>query len=260
MERSDIAYLINSVPKYYYLLDIHIGLIRRYASQIKWPIYFATEEPDHPISKLLKEKYNIEILVLEKEYSSFLSSRKRALELLPKHIKYILPMQEDFLLERYIDKESIEESIEILEKDDRVFCIRYMPCPSPHKDNLNYNQKWKYITKKDSYRFCFQASMWKRKECQEWYYAICDEVSGRGIMLESKQKELEVNINIAENHIGQALFTSLFNDKSIIGYIRAHKEPNAVYMSPWPYRPTAVIKGVLQSFAIELALREGYSI
>jgi len=260
MERNDIAYLINSVPKYYYLLDLHIGLIKRYASEIKWPIYFATEEPEHEISRMIKEKYNVEILVLEKENSSFLSSRKRALELLPKHIKYILPMQEDFLLERYIDKKSIEESIEILEKEDTVFCIRYMPCPSPHKDNLNYNEKWRYITKKDTYRFCFQASLWKRQECQQWYDAICAIVMSKGITSKEKQKELEVNMNIAENNVGQQLFTSLFDDKTIIGYIRHHKEPNAVYMSPWPYRPTAVIKGVLQSFAIELALREGYSI
>jgi len=260
MERNDIAYLINSSPKYYYLLDLHVGLIKRYASEIKWPIYFATEEPMNKISLMLKEKYNVEILVLEKESSSFLSSRKRALELLPKHIQYVLPMQEDFLLERYIDKECIKESIDILDTQDNIFCIRYMPCPSPHKDNVNYNQKWRYITKKDTYRFCFQASLWKRQECQQWYDAICNEVFKKGILLESKQKELEVNMNIAENHIGQALFSSLFNDKSIIGYIRNHKEPNAVYMSPWPYRPTAVIKGVLQSFAIELALREGYSI
>ena len=83
MERNDIAYLINSVPKYYYLLDLHIALLHRYASEIKWPIYFATEEPENPISRMLKEKYNFHILVLEKENSSFLSSRKRALELLP---------------------------------------------------------------------------------------------------------------------------------------------------------------------------------
>uniref|UniRef100_A0A6C0IEC8 Glycosyltransferase n=1 Tax=viral metagenome TaxID=1070528 RepID=A0A6C0IEC8_9ZZZZ len=260
MERNDIAYLINSVAKYYYLLDLHIGLLHRYAYEIKWPIYFATEEPENPICRMLKEKYNIHILVLEKENSSFLSSRKRALELLPSDIKYVFPMQEDFLLERYIDRKSIEESIDILEKDDKVFCIRYMPCPGPHKDNLNYNCKWRHITKKDTYRFCFQASLWKREECYIWYNAICNEVMKRGIISKEKQKELEVNMNIAENSVGQELFSSLFNNKTIIGYIRHHKEPNAVYMSPWPYRPTAVIKGVLQPFAIELAIREGYHI
>jgi len=254
MERSDIAYLINSYPNYYYILDLHLGLLHRYASSCKWPIYFATEEPEHEVSILLKEKYGVNILVLEKENSSFLTSRKRALELLPENIKYVMPIQEDFLLERYIDIKSIEESIEILDKEEKIFCARYMPCPGPHKDNINYRSKWKHISVKDTYRFCFQASLWKRNECQEWYSAICDEVKKRG------RKELELKMNIAENEIGQSLFLSLFKNKSIIGYIREHKEPNAVYMCPWPYRPTAIIKGVLQSFAIELAQREGFKL
>jgi hypothetical protein len=251
MERSDIAYLINSYPNYYYILDLHLGLLHRYASSCKWPIYFATEEPEHEVSILLKEKYGVNILILEKENSSFLTSRKRALELLPENIKYVIPMQEDFLLERYIDIKSIEESIEILDKEEKIFCARYMPCPGPHKDNINYRSKWKHISVKDTYRFCFQASLWKRNECQEWYSAICSEVTKRG------RKELELKMNIAENEIGQSLFLSVFKNKSIIGYIREHKEPNAVYMCPWPYRPTAIIKGILQPFAIELAQREG---
>ena len=256
MERSDIAYLINSCPNYYYILDLHLGLLRRYASSCKWPIYFATEEPEHKISIMLKEKYGVNILVLEKENSSFLTSRKRALELLPENIKYVIPMQEDFLLERYINTNLIEESLEILDKEEGIdiFCIRYMPCPGPHKDNINYRYNWKHISNKDTYRFCFQASMWKRNECQEWYSAICNEVQKRG------RKELELKMNIAENEIGQSLFLSLFKHKFIIGYIRDHKEPNAVYMSPWPYRPTAIIKGVLQPFAIELAEREGFKL
>jgi hypothetical protein len=254
MERSDIAYLINSYPNYYYILDLHIGLLRRYASSCKWPIYFATEEPEHKISILLKEKYGVNILVLEKENSSFLTSRKRALELLPENIKYVIPMQEDFLLERYIDTNSIEESIEILDQEEKIFCARYMPCPGPHKDNINYRSKWKHISDKDTYRFCFQASLWKRNECQEWYSAICNEVTKRG------RKDLELKMNIAENEIGQSLFLLLFNNKSTIAYIREHKEPNAVYTSPWPYRPTAIIKGVLQTFAIELAQREGFKL
>lgn len=254
MERSDIAYLINSYPNYYYILDLHLGLLRRYASSCKWPIYFATEEPEHKISIMLKDKYGVNILILEKENSSFLTSRKRALELLPENIKYVMPMQEDFLLERYIDTNSIEESIKILDEEEKIFCVRYMPCPGPHKDNISYRSKWKHISDKDTYRFCFQASLWKRNECQEWYSAICDEVTKRG------RKELELKMNIAENEIGQSLFLSLFNNKSTIAYIREHKEPNAVYMCPWPYRPTAIIKGVLQPFAIELGQREGFKL
>ena len=44
MNRQDICILINSTPKYYYLLPLHLTLIRRYAPFLHWPIYFATEE------------------------------------------------------------------------------------------------------------------------------------------------------------------------------------------------------------------------
>jgi hypothetical protein len=139
-QNENIAYLLNSTPKYYYILELHVVLLERYIKHpwYKWKIFLATEEPLHPMCILLKEKYGVELLMLEKENSSFLASRKRALELLPSQYTYVLPMQEDFLLERSIDTKSMEESIEILEKEDTVFCVRYMPCPGPHKDNLNY--------------------------------------------------------------------------------------------------------------------------
>jgi hypothetical protein len=66
-----------------------------------------------------------------------------------------------------------------------------------------------------------------------------------------------VRNNIAENIDGQTLFNNLFNNSFVLGYKRLHSFPNAVYMCPWPYRPTAIIKGVLQPFAKELAEREG---
>jgi hypothetical protein len=71
------------------------------------------------------------------------------------------------------------------------------------------------------------------------------------------RKRLEVDMNISENVDGQKLFYSFFKDYKQIGWKRAHKYSNAVYMCPWPYRPTAIIRGVLQMFAKELAIREG---
>jgi hypothetical protein len=258
MDRNDIAYLLNSTPKYYYLVELHIALIRRYAPKCKWPIYFATEVPEHSICKILQD-YNVKIIVLEKENSSFISSRKRALELLPDSIKYVLPMQEDFLLERFIDTNAIHESISILEKEEDIISIRYMPCPGPNEINANYNKVWKYI-KHDTYLFTFQATLWRKKECLLYYKVIENEVNARTYHSEEERNLYEVKMNIAENNHGQKIFTSLFDDKRILGYIRLHKYANAVYMSPWPYRPTAVIKGVLQPFAKELAEREGFKL
>jgi len=258
MDRNDIAYLLNSTPKYYYLLELHIALIRRYASKCKWPIYFATELPEHSVCKVLQD-YNVNIIILEKENSSFISSRKRALELLPDSIKYVLPMQEDFLLERFVDTNAIHESISILDTNNDIISVRYMPCPGPNEINPNYNKVWKYI-KHDTYLFTFQATLWKKAECLTYYKNIEHEVNYRKFSSDSERNLYEVKMNIAENSDGQKIFASLFSDKKIVGYIRQYKYPNAVYMSPWPYRPTAVIKGVLQTFAKELAEREGFKI
>ena len=259
MQQNNVAYLINSTPKYYYLLELHIVLLKRYAPNCVWPIYFGTEVPNHAICKLLNEKYGVIILELNKEDSSFLSSRKASLELLPSYIQYVIPMQEDFLLERYIDEEMIEESFSILENNN-IHCIRYMPCPGPSSMSRIYNSSWKYLEKDhDTYLFSFQASMWKKEECLSWYTSIVNEVSTHTFKNDSERNYYEVTINIAENQTGQQMYSKLFNS-STLGYVRKHKYSNAVYMSPWPYRPTAIIKGVLQPFAKELAEREGITL
>ena len=261
MDKQNVAYLINSTPKYYYLLELHVFLLKRYAPTLQWPIYLASENPNHIICKRLKEIYNIHIIPLEKEYNSFISSRKRAIELLPNSITYVLPMQEDFLLERFIDEESIKESIDILERNHQIISIRYMPCPGPNELNIPYSNKWKYISSiYDNYLFTFQATLWRKSDLLKWYSTLMNKIESYGYTDEKQLKDLEVNINIAENNEGQQLFNKLFSNKYFIGYIRNHKSPNAVYISPWPYRPTAIIKGVLQPFAKELALREGLEI
>ena len=255
MNSSNIAYLINSTPAYYYILELHLVLLRRYAPKLKWQVFLATEQPEHNICKLLVEKYDVKLLVLEKENASFLNSRKRSLELLPENISMVLPIQEDFLLERFIDEKSIEESIEILENYESIFCIRYMPCPGPSEKNPPFSNTYNYFnSKNDFYMFSFQASLWKRQECLKWYSVITEKLKSYNT---TNSKKIEVDMNIAENSDGQKLYKEIFSNKFTLGYKRAHKNPNAVYMSPWPYRPTAIIKGVLQPFAKELATREG---
>lgn len=254
MNKNNIAYLINSTPKYYYILELHLVLLRRYAPNLKWPIFLATEVPHHPMCKLLEEKYDVKLLVLEKENTSFLTSRKRALELLPEEINLVLPMQDDFLLERFIDEDAIDNSVRYLNGYPKMVSVRYMPCPGPSDKNGIYT-KWLGITQEyDTYGFTFQATLWKRSYCQQWYNAITEKVkSYRDI----DSKILEVDMNIAEAADGQQLYYLLFNHNIMLGWPRVYKESNAVYHCPWPYRPTAIIKGVLQPFAKELAQREG---
>jgi hypothetical protein len=252
---TSIAYLINSTPKYYYILELHLVLLKRYAPNLNWQVFLATEEPDHFICKKLVSEYGVQLIVLEKENTSFLTSRKRALEMLPSHITKVLPIQEDFLLERFIDEDAINQSIQLLDNDDKLIAVRYMPCPGPNENNILYKKNWLEISEKyDSYGFCFQATLWKRDFLQLWYNSIVSKCEEYGSI---DRKRLEVDMNISENVDGQKLFYSFFKDYKQIGWKRAHKYSNAVYMCPWPYRPTAIIRGVLQMFAKELAIREG---
>ena len=54
MDRNDVAYIINTTPKYFYILELHLTLLKRYAPSMKWPVYLATEDFDNPIIQIIK--------------------------------------------------------------------------------------------------------------------------------------------------------------------------------------------------------------
>jgi hypothetical protein len=253
----NVAYLINTTPKYFYLLEFHIGLIRRYAPTLGWDIWIATEEPTHPLCTSL---VGVHILKLEKDEGGFLKSREAALRRLPSNYKYIIPMQEDFILERAVDMGAIEMSIHILNTDDTVDSIRWMPCPGPSILDNDYNNELKELNPKNNkYMFTFQACIWRIDAIKEWYSRLCTqfEIDYPDPMTDEERRNAEIRANYAENPRGQRYFSEWMTKKHL-AWKRAHKYPNAVYLSPWPYRPTAVVGGKLEGWAIELAKREGF--
>ena len=76
---------------------------------------------------------------------------------------------------------------------------------------------------------------------------------------QAEKNRIAIKVNIAENADGQRILKEL-SDSLHISVIRQYPHPNAVYLCPWPYRPTAVVQGVLQPWAIELAEREGFQL
>ncbi len=268
MDRQDIAYVLNSTPKYFYLLPLHFGLLRRYAKNLKWPLYFGTEVPDHEGLKAFKEE--MKIIELEETEKYFLESRYATVKKLPETIEYIFPIQEDFLLERYPDEKAIEEAIEILDTDQSVASIRLMPCPGPREDDVYYKSstKYKVLGKLNTIFYTFQATLWRRKAFEDFYEEIlkhCDPYKMDFVpqpiqhyTYEQKKKFIEVDRNISENPFGQGKFREILGTYNHLAYAREHPSPNAVYMCPWPYRPTAVEKGILGTWVPELAKREGF--
>lgn len=257
MDRTDIAYLVNSTIKYFYMLPLHFLLVRRYAEELHWPLFLATEHPDHSIVKVCNTRYNVKILPLDAADQHFIECRLAATRALPPEIRYVLPMQEDFLLQYRVDRPALERALKILDDDPTVASIRLMPCPGPCKTSLPYNTDYAVANGEIMY-FTFQATLFRR-EVYETFMAKLVEESSAATSVEEKLR-IQLKTNIAENRQGQKIFQTLAlnaQQKNLI-WRRVHTAPNAVYLSPWPYRPTAVEKGVLQNWAKDFSEREGF--
>ena len=251
MDRTDCAYLINTTPKYFYLLPLHIALLERYAA-MAWPIYIATEAPEL-LPTLPPE---VKILRLPMEAEGFLDSRAAATKLLPPNINYVFPMQEDFLLEGRPIEQEIAHALMNLEIYDKVLSVRLMPCPGP-KGDTNFTKSLKVLDFAIEMVFTYQATLWKRDAYQTFMNTLLHRLKGKS---QAEKNRIGIKINIAENADGQAILRDLFPDAMHLSVIRQYPHPNAVYLCPWPYRPTAVVQGVLQPWAYDLAQREGFQL
>lgn len=260
MQRTDIAYLINTTPKYFYLLPLHLTLLKRYAPTMCWPIYLATEVPlSNQMIKYIQEYFpNVTIIPLTQAQEGFLESRAAATSHLPSTIKYVFPIQEDFLLERTPMWDSVAQAAELLDTNDSVQSLRFMPCPGPVGKETFGGTPWRILSyPEDTYLFTFQSTLWRREAYQQYMDILLQEIQNAfGSPLTSQQKgEIQIRMNIAEVEFGQKLLVK--QSGLHLAWPRQGVQPNAVYLSPWPYRPTAVVRGKLEAWAEELANREG---
>lgn len=260
-----VAYLVNSTPAYYYMLPLHFTLVRRYAPFMTH-LFLATEVPDHPICVQVAKDHGVTLIALEQKDAGFLASRAAALQQLSLsgQFLYVLPVQEDFLVDRTPDLGAMAEAITIMEDSQGLIAsARLMPCPGPKGAPMPSRPLWAGVTPTtDEYGFTFQATLWSLEACCAWYMGIM-RLLEEGWPVAStppeQRKHIEIRINIAENADGQKFFWTFFKGRRQvhIGWVRAGPWSNAVYLSPWPYRPTAIVQGRLEPWASELGQREG---
>ena len=252
MERLDCAYLINTTPKYFYLLPLHIALLQRYAPTMAWPIYLAIEEES--LADLPELPSQVIILTLPNSASGFLESRAVATKMLPESIKYVFPIQEDFLLQGRPMEKEIAHALITLEVDSNVLSVRLMPCPGPKGDE--YNKSLKILDFDiDGLVFTYQATLWKRAPYELFMNTLLHSLEGK---TQAQKNHAGIKVNIAEISQGQRMLYELFPQGLHLAFPRPYPHPNAVYLCPWPYRPTAVVRGHLEQWAIEFAQREGF--
>lgn len=260
-----VAYLVNSTPDYYYLLPLHFTLLRRYAPFIE-NVFLATEVPDHPICVQVAKEHGVQLICIDDINSGFLASRAAALQQLSLSGKFlhVLPVQEDFLLDRTPDLGALMEGLTILEDSQGlIVSARLMPSPGPKGAALPARPLWCGLTPEtDHYGFTFQATLWSLDACCAWYMALVAKLEAElpvATTPADQRRHIEIRGNFAENAAGQQFFWRFFKERRQvhIGWGRAGPWPNAVYLSPWPYRPTAIVHGRLEPWAAELGLREG---
>jgi hypothetical protein len=277
------AIVVNSTPKYFYLLDAFFGMYFRYCNGLSlWPVYFATEVKADgqgaasAIVRRLLETYNIRLLQLEEKDADFLESRVAALRLLPAGVQYVIPLQEDFILERPgVQFGWIQSIVQRMEHNPKIHSARLMPCPGPKGilyEGVSGSSSWTSETSLaylkpsvEDYMFTFQASIWRRKPLTDYLQAIIDRTcKGYGVPSPRTREynAYQVNANPAESGVGKGILQDLLGDENNyhLAWIRRGAWPNAVYDCPFPYRPTAIVKGVLQEWAKELIAREGFRI
>jgi len=249
---NKLAYVVNSTPRYYYLLNPHFKLLEIYG-KLDCPLYIGSEYPDHPYITEL----NVNCIHLEGKDSGFWESRLATVEKLPPTVKYVLPMQEDFLIERNVNKDELNRILTYMENNPSVMSARLMPCPGPVSTEPVI-EKWAQLTEKDDFLFVFQATIWRREAYVLYLQKIIEHANQKYPDLdEGDWNFMAVRENIAENPEGKKIFLKLFKDTVHLAWIRSGKRPNAVYDSIFPYRPTAIVRGKLEAWAKELIHREG---
>jgi len=227
-------------------------------------LFLGTEVPDHPVCVQVAKEFGVQLIPLAREEAGFLASRAAALRSLSGKYLYVLPVQEDFLLDRVPDLGALVEALTILgDSQGLIASARLMPSPKPGGTPLASRPLWCGITPgTDQYGFTFQATLWSLDACSAWYTRLVEKLEAEWPMAttpEDRRRHIEIRGNFAENAAGQQFFWRFFKERQQvhIGWGRAGPWPNAVYLSPWPYRPTAIVHGRLEPWAAELGLREG---
>jgi hypothetical protein len=256
--------LINTTPKYMPLVEVQITSIRRYAPELTYiPVFLATEmTPASPVVDRILNLPNVHYIKLEESESGFIESRIAAVNYIPNEYEIVLPLQDDFWLDRAPNYNKLREAIEIFIRDIRVKSIRLMPSPGPVDTDPVYSEGWRILTPDDPYKFTFQATMWRRTPYVQFLAAVLSYARKDFQLNESEWSKYCVRVNVAENRKGQEVFmnTSMAGDARHLSVERQHDSPNAVFLAPWPYRPTAVVQGKLEAWALEYLEREGFSI
>ena len=229
VNRENTAIFISSTPKFSFIWDTFFTFLRKHWTDCPYPIYFVSEgNPDY-----LKDKYNINVEKLEKDLGFLEGYRYLCNKYRNKYHNFIL-LQDDFLIERSVNQPLISKYEKIMYENENIGFIRMMPSPGPKGERKMFGDiELGKIRKKENYSFSYQTSVWNL----DYFYDFTAPSKFRWDDLNMSRK-MRTDRSGKENW----------------GFIRPFKEWNAVYESPIPYRPTAILKGKVMDWAKHLII------
>ena len=250
---NSVCVLINSCPKYNQLAIASCCLIRRYATSLSWPIFLATAGLNDE-QKAMMMAAGVNVIEQGPENGEFLESRIEALRTLQKNFSLVLLLQDDFFLDRAPCYADLDATVAMMSEHSEIVCTRLMPCPGPTGDAFG---ELREITVGPYCYFSFQAAIWS----VPWLLKFFEGVFRKSQPLFSKYQQFTRNqfwllVNPCEKDVGADVAVEIGG--RFVGFSRKGNWSNAIYLSPWPYRPTAVERGVLQPWAKEMLIREGF--
>ena len=231
------AVLVNTCSRYHYIIPAFLTMLKRYWPEMVFPLYISSTGD---LDKFRSIRDFIP-LVMESD-PGVLQSKLWGIERVAE--EFVILLQEDFLIERFVDDTRIRNICDVMESDERVGCVRLMPSP-PGTGQVYGNTELTRILKNKSYSFSFQAAMWRRTFLTN---VMKDFINLRPW---SENARLDQLIELNSQH-----FMPNYSHE-ILCVKRDGEEPNAVYRSPIPYRPTAIERGELAHWAKDLMEREG---
>jgi hypothetical protein len=159
---SDLSIVISSCDKYSYLWDIQLQFFNRYWPKCPYDIYYISEYSDVPLmdTKLKLNSVNIKNVSNGPEDWSFM------LETALKKIntKYIIYMQEDYILTDVIKQKNVDILIDYI-KSNNINYIRFYTGPPGNGESIKVTNELsiKEIKPGTKWRGNLMLAIWKRE-------------------------------------------------------------------------------------------------
>lgn len=230
LDDQQTAIVISSTPKYSFIWDTFFIYLRKNWKNCPYQIYFTSEGE----CKYLENKYTINIFQQDKDIG-FLEGYRYVCEQIKHKYRYFILLQDDFIIEKTVDRHIINSYEKIMKENSNIGFIRTMPCPGPKGEQKKFgNIELGKIDKQENFSFSYQSSIWNIDYFLNFTVIPKNNPWSGEIFLANKMKSCK--------------------EKENWGFIRPFKESHAVYESPIPYRPTAIVGGKLTDWAKKLII------